>query len=98
MISAIYANQASRMDQDDNNNDDNSDVVRERGCSTVISAAGCAICANQASNYSDLMKMKKKRNNFKMVMESLILKMASIHPLVENVQGKMLLYHFFAKD
>ena len=27
MISAIYANQASRMDQDDSNNDDNNDGV-----------------------------------------------------------------------
>ena len=33
----------------------------ERGCSTVISAAGCVICANQASNYSDLMKRKKEK-------------------------------------
>ena len=56
----------------------------------MISAAGCVICANQASNYSDLMKMKKEKATSEMVMESLILKMASIHPLVENVQGMML--------
>ena len=93
MISAIYANQASRMDQDDNNdgvnnNDDNDDhndklIMKvqgphhQRGCSTVISAVGCAICANQASNYSDLKKMKKEKATSEMVMESLILKMAS---------------------
>ena len=64
----------------------------------MISAAGCVICANQASNYSDLMKLKKEKATSEMVMESLILKKVSIHPMVESVQGKMLLYHFFAKD
>ena len=77
MISAIYANLASRMDQDDNkdganNNDDKDDhndkfkMKKKTICATpVISAAGCAICANQASNYSDLMKMKKTEGSFR---------------------------------
>ena len=58
-------------------NTNTSCAAPERGCSTVISAAGCVICANQASNYSDLMKMKKEKATSEMVMESLILKMAS---------------------
>ena len=46
-------------------NTNTSCAAPERGGSTVISAVGCAICANQASNYSDLMKMKKTKGNFR---------------------------------
>ena len=57
MISAIYANLASRMDQDDNKDGANNNVdkddhndkfkMKKTICAIpVISAAGCVICAH----------------------------------------------------